>query len=95
MEQMGAWKRMDELTCNLDSNFMEYEDVWKQALGSNLYKSTSMNVDQSIRQRMNMYTKEQQITREESVGIMHLLFKEGKGHLHDSWKQGFFFDQKI
>ena len=44
---------------------------------------------------MNSNTSEQQITREESMGIMHLLFKDGKGHLHDSWKQGFFFDQKI
>jgi hypothetical protein len=23
------------------------------------------------------------------------LFKEGKGHLHDSWKQGFYFDEKL
>ena len=95
MEHNGNWKKMDELTCNLESNFMEYENVWKQALGANLYSSNSMNVDQSVRQRMNMHTKEQQISREESMGIMHLLFKDGKGHLHDSWKQGFFFDQKI
>ena len=24
-----------------------------------------------------------------------LLFKGGKGHLHDSWKQGFYFDEKL
>lgn len=31
----------------------------------------------------------------ESMDISKLLFKDGKGHLHDSWKQGFFFDEKL
>lgn len=31
----------------------------------------------------------------ESEGIKHLLFKDGKGHLHDSWKQGFYHDQNL
>lgn len=32
---------------------------------------------------------------QESQGITKLLFKDGKGHLHDSWKQGFYFDKTI
>jgi hypothetical protein len=40
-------------------------------------------------------TTENAISREESKGISELLFKDGNGHLHDSWKQGFYFDDKI
>jgi len=29
------------------------------------------------------------------MNIQKLLFKDGNGHLHDSWKQGFFFDPKL
>ena len=42
-----------------------------------------------------MNTEESQITLEEANGIKNLLFKDGKGHLHDSWMQGFFFDSTI
>ena len=41
------------------------------------------------------YISEDVISREESMGINQLLFKDGKGHLHDSWKQGFFMDENI
>lgn len=40
-------------------------------------------------------TREEPIQREESQNIAKLLFKDGKGHLHDSWKQGFYFDEKL
>jgi hypothetical protein len=42
-----------------------------------------------------MNTREKVISREDSSGIFKLLFKDGKGHLHDSWKQGFYFDENI
>lgn len=45
--------------------------------------------------RINTCTIEQIITAEEARGIKHLLFKDGAGHLHDSWMQGFFFDSTI
>ena len=54
-----------------------------------------MNVDPGMRQKIGMCTNESIISREESQGINQLLFKNGKGHLHDSWKQGFFFDENI
>lgn len=40
-------------------------------------------------------TEEKLISREESALIQKLLFKDGKGHLHDSWKQGFYFDKNL
>ena len=40
-------------------------------------------------------TNEEPIQRDETMRINKLLFKNGKGHLHDSWKQGFYFDQRM
>jgi len=39
---------------NLNSEFMDFEDKWKQALGPDLYKdrATSLAVDPSMRQRI-------------------------------------------
>jgi len=76
---------------------MEKEDPWKLAIGQDLYKDKAniQSVDPGIRQTLSRYTSEFQVSRDESQGIMKLLFKEGRGHLHDSWKQGFYFDQKI
>jgi hypothetical protein len=74
---------------------MDHSDKWRQALGSDIYKSNSLNVDSSMRQRVTQFTAEMPITRQESDGVSHLLFKGGKGFLHDSWKQGFFFDEKL
>ena len=74
---------------------MDNEDQAKKTLGNDLYKTTILNVDAGMRSRISSQTIEQQITREESNLINHLLFKGGKGHLHDSWKQGFFFDEKL
>lgn len=48
-----------------------------------------------MRQKISQLTNESTISREESQGISELLFKDGKGHLHDSWKQGFYFDEKL
>ena len=48
-----------------------------------------------MRQQIGRCTTEQVISREESAGINVLLFKDGKGHLHDSWKQGFYFDDNL
>ena len=81
----------------MNSEFMDFEDRWKQALGPDLYKdrATSLAVDPSMRQRIIQLTREDNISREEGMTIQKLLFKDGKGHLHDSWKQGFFFDQKL
>ena len=65
---------------------MDHEDKWKLALGSELYKSTNLNVDSQMRSKIAQNTREEIISRDESKEISHLLFKDGKGHLHDSWK---------
>lgn len=52
-------------------------------------------VDPSMRQHIANSTIEETIQRDESLNILKLLFKDGKGHLHDSWKQGFYFDKNI
>jgi len=54
-----------------------------------------MSADQATRQAMNNFAVEQPLSRDESQGIIQLLFKDGRGHLHDSWKQGFFFDKTL
>ena len=74
---------------------MDNEDKWKATLGNDLYKSNVLNIDPSMRSLISSQTKEVTISREESTGINGLLFKGGKGHLHDSWKQGFYFDEKL
>lgn len=74
---------------------MDHEDKWRATLGPDLYKQTNLNVDPQMRSRIAQNTREQIITRDESLEISKLLFKDGKGHLHDSWKQGFFFDKKL
>ena len=96
-QAMTEWKTKEQLSYNLNSEFMDYEDKWKQALGQDLYKerANSLAVDPSMRQRIIQLTTESNITREESLNIQKLLFKDGKGHLHDSWKQGFFFDEEL
>lgn len=93
-EAEAAWKNTEELKYNLQSKYMEQEDKWKKSLGPELYKEKAsiLNVDTQSRQRLTQYTKESVISREEANGIAHLLFKDGKGHIHDSWRQGFFFD---
>ena len=85
-EASAVWKKTEELNYNLKSEFMDHEDKWRRALGSDLYKQTNSNVDPSMRQKINRDTNEDLISREESLGIFQLLFKDGKGHLHDSWK---------
>jgi len=62
-------------------------------LGSNLYQNNQINPQ--ISNKIAMNTEESPITLEEANGIKNLLFKDGKGHLHDSWMQGFFFDSNI
>lgn len=97
-EQAAAeWKRTDQLEHNLNSRFMDYDDVWRKVLGPNLYKDIPNNlaVDSGMNNKISMNTSEIQIGAEESKGIKHLLFKDGQGHLHDSWMQGFYFDKKI
>jgi hypothetical protein len=74
---------------------MDNEDPGKKSLGSELYKQANLNVDSSMRSRISSQTAEQPITRDESNLVNNLLFKGGKGHLHDSWKQGFYFDEKL
>mmetsp|Transcript_8439 Transcript_8439/g.14145 ORF Transcript_8439/g.14145 Transcript_8439/m.14145 type:complete len:159 (+) Transcript_8439:1864-2340(+) len=76
---------------------MEYEDVWKQSLGSDLYKERPniLAIDHPSRKLIAQHTREQPVRRDDSNGILGLLFKDGKGHLHDSWKQGFYFDQSL
>ncbi len=76
---------------------MDQEDKWKKTLGQDLYKEKAnmLAVDPSMRQKISTHTREDMITREESQGITQLLFKDGKGHLHDSWKQGFHFDPNL
>ena len=93
-EAQAAWKRKEEVHYNLLSKYMDQEDKWKKTLGQDLYKDKGnmLAVDPAMRQRISTQTKEDQILMEESQGITQLLFKGGKGHLHDSWKQGFFFD---
>lgn len=39
-----------------------------------------------MRQRISQMTNELPIQRDETMRINKLLFKGGKGHLHDSWK---------
>lgn len=51
MEQEASvvWKKTEELNYNLKSEFMDHEDKWRRALGSDLYKQTNSNVDPSMR----------------------------------------------
>ena len=74
---------------------MDHEDVWKKSIGFDLYKHINLNVDPTMRQRIGQCISENVISREESIGMSHLLFKDGKGHLHDSWRQGFYMDENI
>ena len=85
-EASAAWKRTDQLDHNLLSQYMDHEDKWKATLGHDIYKATNLNVDPQMRSRIAQNTREQNISREESLTINKLLFKDGKGHLHDSWK---------
>lgn len=96
-EESAAWKTSEELEYNLMNKYMDSEDKWRKNLGQDLYKDKAsiLSVDASSRQKINTMTTENQITRDESSGISELLFKDGKGHLHDSWKQGFYFNEKI
>ena len=50
----AEWKTKEQLAYNLNSEFMDFEDKWKQALGPDLYKdrATSLAVDPSMRQRI-------------------------------------------
>lgn len=76
---------------------MDYEDEWRQVLGANLYKDIPNNLttDSAMQSKINMHTSEARISTNEAKGITNLLFKDGQGHLHDSWMQGFYFDKKI
>ena len=76
---------------------MDYEDKWKKNLGNDLYKDRAniLAVDSQTRSMIIQATSESNISMNESQEIAKLLFKDGKGHLHDSWKQGFYFDQNI
>ena len=76
---------------------MDYEDKWRKYLGQDLYqdKATNLAVDPTMRSKIIQMTREEIIGMEESNRINHLLFKDGKGFLHDSWKQGFYFDKNI
>lgn len=76
---------------------MDYEDKWRQVLGNNLYKDVASNlgIDSNMNNQIAMHSVEMPISAEEARGIKHLLFKDGQGHIHDSWMQGFFFDQTI
>ena len=85
-EASAAWKKTDEIEHNLICPYMDHEDKWKKSIGPDLYKQTNLNVDPSMRQQIGRSTSEEIISREESMGINQLLFKDGKGHLHDSWK---------
>ena len=100
MKQQQAaeeWKTKDQLNYNLNSDFMDYNDKWKKNLGNDLYKdrANALAVDPQMRQIIIQQTEEINISPQESNEINKLLFKDGKGHLHDSWKQGFFFDEKL
>ena len=52
-ESAEAWKKIDEIECDLSSSYMDHEDKWKKALGANLYKQTNLNVDGGQRQRIS------------------------------------------
>ena len=60
------WKTIDQLTHNLNSQFMDYEDKWRQVLGSNLYKDMASNlgVDSSMNSKIAMNTVKMPITAE-------------------------------
>lgn len=94
-ETSANFKKQEELSYNLFCPYMDQEDKWKKALGQDLYKQNTVAIHPSMRQQIGKMTAEAPISIEESKGITHLLFKDGKGHLHDSWKQGFFFDQNL
>ena len=66
-------------------------------MGPDIYKDRAnlLAVDPQIRQMIIQKTVETDIQMNESNSIAKLLFKDGKGHLHDSWKQGFFFDENL
>ena len=76
---------------------MDYEDKWRNNVGADLYKEKAnmLAVDAQLRQLIIHSTTEENISIQESGQIASLLFKDGKGHLHDSWKQGFYFDQNL
>ena len=76
---------------------MDTDNKWRVVLGNNLYRDIpqNMGVSSQVISNIGLNTSESQITADEAKGIKHLLFKDGKGHLHDSWMQGFFFDENI
>jgi len=43
-EAVAAWKKVDEMNINLNSKFMDFEDVWKANLGQDLYKERANNL---------------------------------------------------
>lgn len=94
-EAKAAFKKQEELDYNLICPYMDHQDKWRQAMGSELYKQTTLNISPGMRQQIGRCTNESPISMEESRGINCLLFKDGKGHLHDSWKQGFYFDDNL
>ena len=52
MQQAHAkWKTMKQLTYNLNSDFMDYQDKWKMHLGTDIYKDRAnlLAVDPQIR----------------------------------------------
>ena len=56
----AAYKRIDELDHNLNSRFMDYDDIWRQNLGPNLYKDVPNNlaVDSTTVNKIGMNTIE-------------------------------------
>ena len=93
----AEWKTVDQLEENLNNKMMDTDNKWRVVLGNNLYRDIpqNMGVSSQVISNIGLNTSESQITADEAKGIKHLLFKDGKGHLHDSWMQGFFFDENI
>lgn len=51
-EASAAWKRSDQLTHNLKNQYMDTQDKWKATFGAEIYKTSTMNVDATLRQRL-------------------------------------------
>ncbi|TNV73474.1 hypothetical protein FGO68_gene15445 [Halteria grandinella] len=85
MQKGAAYKQLSEVNHNL---------AGYQANTSYPY-TLGQNVPASIRQNLQQQIKVDPISQSESNEIKKLLFKSASSNFHDSWHQGFYFDNSI
>lgn len=63
-QAQAEWRTTEQLSYNLNSDFMDFKDKWKQNLGADLYKdrANSLAVDSNMRQMIIQKTVESNIS---------------------------------